>query len=390
MPTVTDILTRGVLEVIDRDHLEARLREGKPLRIKFGIDPTSAHIHLGRAVQLLKLRDFQLLGHHIILIIGDFTGVIGDTSDKTAERPMLARETIEENLKTYADQAKKILDMDKVEVVHNSDWLEKLTYREIAEQANEFSLAEFAARTNIKGRLDEGRRISMRELLYPLMQGYDSVVVKADVELGGSDQRFNLLAGRVLQKYYGQEAQDILTTNLISGLDGRKMSSSWGNTINLLDKAEDMYGKVMSMADTMMIDYFMQCTRVPAEEVAEYERELSAGTNPRDIKMKLAYEITSMYWGEERAREAEEYFKSVFQKKEAPDDLQIVSANPGESLIDLLARASLASSKAEARRLITQGGVTLDGEKITDLQAKLTKSGVLRVGKMRMIKIEVE
>lgn len=389
-PSITDILTRGVHEVIDASHLEARLREGKPLRIKLGIDPTSLNIHLGRAVQLLKLRDFQLLGHHIVLIIGDFTGVIGDTSDKTAERPMLAQETIEENLKTYVEQAGKILDMDSVEVVHNADWLGKLAYREIVEQANEFSLAEFTARTNIKDRLNAGKRISLRELLYPLMQGYDSVVVKADVELGGSDQRFNLLAGRVLQKYYGQEPQDILTSNLIMGLDGRKMSSSWGNTINLLDEAEDMYGKVMSMADQGVIEYFVHCTRVSMEEIAEHERQLSAGTNPRDIKMKLAREITSMYWGEERAGEAEEHFKSVFQKKEVPEDIQVLSAKPDELIVDLLVRLSLAPSKAEARRLIIQGGVTLDGKKITDPQAQLEKSGVLRVGKIRMLKIEVE
>lgn len=391
MPKITDVLARGVHEVVDRDHLEMQLQNGKPLRIKFGIDPTSPNIHLGRTVSLLKLRDFQLLGHQIIFLIGDFTGVIGDTSDKMAERPMLERETIEQNLQTYVDQAKRILDMDKVEVVRNADWLEKLTYREIAEQANEFSLAEFTARTNIKGRLETGRRISLRELLYPLMQGYDSVVVRADVELGGKDQRFNLLAGRILQKHYGQEPQDILTTNLIMGLDGRKMSSSWGNTINILDEAEDMYGKIMSMADYVMIEYFVHCTRIPLEEIAEYERRLAEGTvNPRDIKMKLSYEITRMYWGEQRAQEAQQRFQDVFQKKGVPEDLPALTAQSDEPLADLLVRIEFASSKAEARRLITQGGVTLDGEKLTDPQAVLEKPGVLRVGKLRMVRVKVK
>src|SRR3989344_5696822 len=273
-PDITEILSRGIHQVVEASSLEARLKEPGKLRIKFGFEPSSPNIHLGRAAPLLKLRDFQMLGHQIVFIIGDFTGVIGDTSDKTAERPMLSHDTVEKNLQTYVEQCKKILDMDKVEVRRNSEWLDKLGYAEISLQANEFSLAEFIARTNIRARLDAGRRVSVRELLYPLMQGYDSVVVKADVEIGGKDQIFNLLAGRALQKYYGMRPQDILTNNLIMGLDGRKMSSSWGNTINVWDEPDEMFGKIMSMADYVMIEYFIHCTRVPMEEIHAHDEEL--------------------------------------------------------------------------------------------------------------------
>src|ERR1035437_6652152 len=230
---IEELLTRGVSEIIGKKELEDKLHLGKPLRIKLGIDPTSPNLHLGRSIPLLKLRDFQKLGHIVVFIIGDFTGIIGDTSDQDAERPMLTKEIIDENQKTYFEQVGKIIDLSKAEFHHNSDWLEKLTYREIGEQADCFSVSDFVARENIAKRLEEGKRVSLREVLYPLMQGYDSVAIKADIELGGNDQRFNLLAGRKLQEKYGQEPQSIIMGPLIEGLDGRKMSSSWGNTINV-------------------------------------------------------------------------------------------------------------------------------------------------------------
>ena len=230
---IEELLSRGVAEVIDRERLKERLLRGEELRIKLGIDPTSPNLHLGRAVSILKMRDFQELGCKLVLIVGDFTGQIGDTSDKESERPMLGRDLIEENMRSYTEQLGKLIDLSKAEIHYNSTWLEKLGFDDIGEQADHFSVAEFIARENIKKRLDEGKRVSLREMLYPLMQGYDSVAVNADVELGGTDQRFNLLAGRRLQEAHGQSAQDILMTNLILGTDGRKMSSSWGNTINL-------------------------------------------------------------------------------------------------------------------------------------------------------------
>ncbi|MDP2918004.1 MAG: tyrosine--tRNA ligase, partial [bacterium] len=250
---IKEVLTRGVAEVIDARHLEARMRKGEKLRVKLGIDPTSPNLHLGRSIPLLKLRDFQELGHQVVFIIGDFTGLIGDTSDKNAERPMLEKKTVESNMKTYLAQAGKILDTKKFEFRYNSEWLGKLNYQEIGEQADLFSVVEFINRENIKKRLNENKRVSLREMLYPLMQGYDSVAIKADVELGGTDQRFNLLAGRKMQEHFNQKPQDILMNNLIAGLDGRKMSSSWGNVINISDPPAEMFGKIMSMHDDLIL-----------------------------------------------------------------------------------------------------------------------------------------
>lgn len=388
---IEELLTRGVSEVIDCDHLKKRLLSGEKLRVKFGTDPTSPNIHLGRAVVLLKLRDLQQMGHKIVFLIGDFTGVIGDTSDKESERPMLEKATVEKNLETYFEQAGKILDMSKVEVVKNSDWLGKLTYGEISEQADVFSLHDFIARENIKKRLDGGKRISLRELLYPLMQGYDSVVLKADLELGGTDQRFNLLAGRELQRKYGQEPQDILTTNLIEGLDGRKMSSSWGNTINLMDDANSMFGKVMSMGDELIIKYFVHCTRVPMDDVSKLEQEMKEGNlNPRDAKLRLAGEIVAIYHGEESARQAREFFISTFSKKEIPTDVPKFVVEEEMKLVELLVKSGNATSMSDARRKIEQGGVSVDDEKLTDPQALVSEDlddKVMKIGKLGFVKI---
>ena len=388
---IEEILTRGVSEVIDRESLKKRLLSGEKLRIKFGTDPTSPNIHLGRAVPLLKLKDLQELGHQIVFLIGDFTGVIGDTSDKESERPMLERAVVEKNLETYFEQVGKILDMSKVEVVKNSDWLGKLTYREISEQADIFSLAEFIARDNIKKRLEKGTRISLRELLYPLMQGYDSVVLKADLELGGTDQRFNLLAGREMQKHYKQKPQDIMMTDLIEGTDGRKMSSSWGNTINLTDDANLMFGKVMSMGDELIGKYFVHCTRVSMEEIAKIEKEMKDGVlNPRDAKLRLAGEITAIYHGQDLARQAREYFINTFSKKEIPQDVAEFEVTKEMKLIELLVESGNAKSFGDARRKIEQGGVSINEEKITDQQALVTKEfdgQVLKIGKLGFVKI---
>ena len=393
---IDEILARGVSEVIDCENLRKRLLSGEKLRIKFGTDPTSPNIHLGRAVPLLKLRDLQQLGHQIVFLIGDFTGVIGDTSDKESERPMLEREVVEKNMETYFEQAGKILDMSKVEVVKNSDWLGKLTYNEISEQAYIFSLAEFIARDNIRKRLEKGTRISLRELLYPLMQGYDSVVLKADLELGGTDQRFNLLSGREMQKHYKQKPQDVLMTNLIEGTDGRKMSSSWGNTINLTEDANSMFGKVMSMGDELIGKYFVHCTRIPMEEIVQIESEMKEEKlNPRDAKLRLAGEIVKIYHGEELARSAREYFINTFSKKEIPTDIAEFVVEGEMKLVEVLVKSKNASSMGDARRKIEQGGVSLagqavDDEKLLDSQMLITKEfdgKVMKVGKMGFVKI---
>lgn len=383
---IDELLSRGVSEVIDREHLKKRLLAGEKLRVKFGIDPTSPNIHIGRAVPLLKLRDFQELGCEIVFIVGDFTGTIGDTSDKESERPMLDEETVRKNMETYTIQAAKILDLSGVEVQFNSTWLAKLDYREILLQADAFSLHEFISRENIRKRLDEGKRISLRELLYPLMQGHDSVVMKADVEVGGSDQWFNLLAGRKLQECAGQSPQDILTMGLILGTDGRKMSSSWGNTINLLDEPNDMFGKVMSIPDELIGSYFVHCTRVPMEEVGE----ITKADNPRDAKVRLAKEIVALYHGADEAAKAEEYFVNTFSKGEIPENIAEAKVEAGMKLVDLIVSLGFAGSKGDARRKIEQGGVELDGGKITDPNTVFDASSdgkVLKVGKKDFVKI---
>lgn len=377
-----DILTRGVVEVIDKKHLATALSGGKKLRVKLGIDPTSPNIHIGRAVVLWKLRAFQELGHKVILIVGDFTGLIGDASDKDSERPIMTEKQVKANLKTYFAQAFKILDKNKTETHYNSKWLKKLGFQEIGELADLFGLHEFEAREVIARRLKEGKRVSTRELLYPLMQGYDSVAVKADVELGGTDQRFNLLAGRIIQKHYGQKQQDIMTTELLEGLDGRKMSSSWGNVINILDQPNEMFGKIMSIKDDLMKKYFLLATNVPEPEITKI---LSASKNPRDAKMRLAAEIVTLYHGKKAAAGAQKVFESKFGHRVGTIKADFeLKKKPGEYLlVDVLVEGQLAQSKSEARRKIKEGAVEVDGAKISDEKAKvkLAKNSLVRLGK---------
>jgi tyrosyl-tRNA synthetase len=383
---IKKLLSRGVEEVIDRAHLEERLKGPGRLRIKLGIDPTSPNLHLGRSIPLLKIRDFQELGHKAVFIIGDFTGLIGDTSDKESERPMLSAETVKENLQTYIEQAGKIIDVGKAEIYHNSEWLGDLGYREIGRQADIFSLNEFISRENVSRRLDAGRRVSLRELLYPLMQGYDSVKVRADVELGGTDQRFNMLAGRDIQRSYGQEPQDIIINPLIEGVDGRKMSSSFGNTVNLLDSPRDMFGKIMSLHDEFIIKYFKILTRVDMEKVAEYEERLREGGNPRDIKMKLAHELVRMYHSESDAASAENDFVRTFSRKEIPANVPTLFPRSYE-IVSLLIEAKAASSKSEARRIIAEGGVKIDRKTVKDVNYVVPPGSLLQKGKKVFVKI---
>lgn len=389
---IEELLTRGVEEVIDIENLKKKLTSGKQLRVKLGIDPTSPNIHLGRSIPLLKLRDFQELGHKIVFIAGDFTGIIGDTSDKDSERPMLTDKTIKENLKNYKKQVGKIIDIKKCEFYQNSKWLKKLGYKEVGEHANIFSINQFISRENIAKRLKEGKRVSLREVLYPLMQGYDSVAVKADVELGGTDQKFNLLAGRDMQKEVGQNPQDIIMTKIINGLDGRKMSSSWGNTINFLDDANNMFGKVMSMSDDLIIPYFTFLTRVPMEMVAEHEKSIkSFGFNPKDIKQKLAFEITKIYHGEKDANKALENWDKTFSKGEIPKDIKSVEVKRGEELSEIISKNKLLPSKSEFGRRLKGGAVKNmeTGETIKE-NFKVKDGFTLKYGKKDFVKIVIK
>jgi tyrosyl-tRNA synthetase len=389
---IDELLSRGVNEVINKNDLKKKLLSGKRLNIKFGIDPTSTNIHIGRAVLLLKLRDFQKLGHRIILLVGDSTGVIGDTSDKDSERPMLSKKIISENMKSYFKQAGKIIDISKTKKVYNSKWLNKLGYNEIGEHADLFSVSDFISRDNIKKRLNSGKRVSLRELLYPLMQGYDSVVLEADIEIGGTDQRFNLLAGRTMQEHFKQKPQDIIMTELLIGLDGRKMSSSWGNTINILDKPDDMYGKIMSGGDDIIIPYFTLCTRVPLDKIKKTERQLKSGDlKYRDVKMELAKEIVSIYYNKNKAEKAEINFIDTFQKKVIPKDINKIKVNIGDELMSVLVKESIVSSKSEFRRLVAGGAISNmeNKEKIIDVNYKINKQIIIKIGKKNFIKIEV-
>ncbi|HEV8600994.1 MAG TPA: tyrosine--tRNA ligase [Patescibacteria group bacterium] len=383
---IDELLNRTVSEVIDKKHLEQVLKSGKKLRVKLGIDPTSPNIHIGRAVALWKLRAFQDLGHQVVFIVGDFTGIVGDTSDKDSERPMLDEKTVKANMKTYTEQAFKILDRKKTEVRYNSEWLKKLGFVEIAKMASLFGLHEFEAREVISRRMKDGKRVSLHEILYPLMQGYDSVAIEADVELGGTDQRFNLLAGRTIQPLYGQAPQDILMGNLLEGTDGRKMSSSWGNVINITDEANDMFGKVMSINDELIIKYFEYATRIPMDEVKELEKKLKNGTNPRDIKKRLAEEVVTLYHSSKQAKAASAEWEKVFSNKEKPSEIQDVNVKSG-NIIDVLVETKLASSKSEAKRLIEQKGVKIDDAIATETSS--VKSGdLIQVGKRKFVKIK--
>jgi len=388
---VEEVLTRGVEKVINLNHLRKRLLSGRKLRIKHGIDPTGPKIHIGRATQLWKLKDFQELGHKIILIIGDFTAQIGDASDKQAMRRPLTAKEVKENMKNYIKQIAKILDIKKVEFHYNSEWLNKLTIKKLLNLAMNFTAQQTIQRRNFKERWERGKPIGLHELAYPLLQGYDSVAVKADVELGGFDQLFNLKAGRDIQKIFGQESQDIMTLKMLFGLDGRKMSTSWGNVINITDKSEEQFGKIMSMKDELILDYFELCTRITLEEIKKMGKELKKNQiNPRDLKLKLAREIVRLYHGKKAAKRAEKEFRRVFERKELPSRIPNISIKVKKlNILNLLVETKLTSSKSEAKRLILQKAVKINGVLKENWQEIIEiKNGmVIQVGKRRFRKV---
>ena len=382
---IDDLLNRGVRDAIVKEDLRKKLLSGKKLRIKYGIDPTGPKIHLGRASTMRKLAKFQELGHQIVLIIGDFTAQVGDASDKDSERPMLAKEKVEENMRDYLEQLSRIFDISQAEICHNSDWLGKLDFNDICRLADNFSVAEMLDRENFSQRFKAGKRISLREFMYPLMQGYDSVAIKADVEIGGTDQLFNVLAGRTIQKAMGQEAQNILTFELLEGTDGRKMSTSWGNVILITDSPEEMFGKVMSVKDELMEKYFLLCTDVDMKNIG------AKLLFPRDAKLELAEEIVKIYHGQGAAQKAKEYFLQVFSQKEIPQDAMEERVQEGERLVDFLERTNLAKSKGEAKKKIEQKGVSLDGvivEKGDFVLDKTCADKILKVGKRNFRKLK--
>jgi tyrosyl-tRNA synthetase len=385
---IDELLTRGVEDIFVKEELKAQLLSGKQLRIKLGVDPTGPKIHLGRAIPLRKLREFQKLGHQVIFIVGDFTAQVGDASDKTDKRPMLTRANIDENLRDYKSQVSKILDLSKTEFVYNGDWLSKLSFEEVTRLAECFSVQQMLARRNFKDRYDAGVEISLREFLYPIMQGYDSVAVKSDVELGGFDQLFNLKAGRVMQEYFGQPKQSVFTCQMLEGTDGRKMSSSWGNIIAIVDDPNTMFGKVMSLRDDLMMKYFTLCTDVSMEEIEELSKSLEAGAHPKDIKMRLGVELVTLYHTEKDATLAKNSWIETFEKGGIPDSIPEIVLVEGKELGDMLVESGVVTSKTDWRRLVTEGAVT-DMEKdeiITDPKASAYPT-IFKIGKKRFVKI---
>jgi tyrosyl-tRNA synthetase len=392
---IDEILSRGAEDIIDKESLKKKLMSGKQLNIKFGIDPTGPKIHLGRATILVKLRDFQDLGHKITLIIGDFTALIGDASDKDAIRQPKTEKEIKENLKDYLNQIGRILDLKKVDVRHNKDWFGKMKAEELIRLAMNFTAQQMIQRRNFKERWDTEKPIGVHEMLYPLLQGYDSVVIKSDLEIGGFDQLFNLKAGRELQRIFKQQPQDVMTLRMIYGLDGRKMSTSWGNVINILDEPKDMFGKLMTLKDEMIIDYFESCTRVPMLQVNEFKNSLQEKEmNPKDIKKILAKEIITYFYDRKKAEAAEKEFEQVFEEKKLPTEIEEVKVEEEKlNIQDLLVKLNLASSKGEAKRVIEQGGVrTIKGEEIQEikdwqLEMPIEKGVIIQVGKRNFKKI---
>ncbi len=391
---IQNLLSRGVEEVIVREHLEHDLAKGDILRVKLGMDPTAPDLHLGHAVILRKLREFQDLGHEVVLIIGDYTALIGDPSGRSKIRPPLEPLQIDKNAETYLAQVGKILDMKKVAVHKNSEWLGKLTFADILKLAAHFTVARTIERDDFARRLKSGADVGLHELLYPLMQAYDSVAVKASVELGGTDQKFNLLAGRELQKKIGQPPQDIMTCPLLVGLDGEhKMSKSLGNYIGLHEEPDSMYGKTMTIPDRLIMHYFELATDMPTAEIEQLRGVLTGGENPRNIKMRLAREIVALYHGASAAKKAEEVFVRTFQKKQTPEKIPEHKVKAGKRpLIDLLMEIDAAPSRSEARRVILQKGIRVDGAIVDDPNAslKITKEGVvIQKGKRFFVRVKI-
>ena len=386
------------LEIINENELKERLNSGKKLRVKLGADPTAPDLHLGHYVVLRKLRDFQELGHIVVFIIGDFTALIGDPSGRSKTRPPLTREQIEENAKTYFEQVFTILDKDKTEIHFNSEWLSKIDLEEWIKISSRFTVARILERDDFLNRYKAGIPIFFHEFFYPVMQAYDSVAIKADVELGGSDQKFNLMMGRKLQETYEMPPQIAMIMPILRGLDGvKKMSKSLGNYVGITEDANSMYGKIMSIPDKLISEYYFLILDKSEKEAKEIDQVIKNGTeNPMKLKMKLAFEIAKLFHNEEEAKKAEENFKKVFSNREIPDDIEELSvANILENglidIVKLLAENKIVKSKSEARRLIQQGAVKINGKKIPDFKTpvKVSDGDILKVGKRKFFKIKI-
>ncbi len=386
------LIRRGTVEIISEEELRKKLEKGEPLVVKTGFDPTAPDLHLGHTVLLRKMRHFQELGHKVIFLIGDFTARIGDPSGRSEIRKPLTPEQIEKNASTYKKQFFKVLDPEKTIVAYNSEWLGKLSFADIIKLAGKFTVAQFLEREDFAKRFSEGRPIGIHELLYPIAQAYDSVALKADVELGGTDQKFNLLVGRELQRYFGQDPQVAVLMPILEGLDGvQKMSKSLGNYVGIDEPPFEMFGKLMSIPDSLMMKYFELLTDFTMEEIESFKKDLEAGkVHPKELKAKLAFNIVKTYHSEEDAVKAQEEFERVFSKKERPSEVPLKTFPEGEKkIVDLLVEGGLVSSKSEAKRLVFQGGVKVDGSKVEDINQiiDLSKERFVQVGKRRFLRV---
>ncbi|MCX7759638.1 MAG: tyrosine--tRNA ligase [Hydrogenothermaceae bacterium] len=393
-----EIIKKGVLDIIDEKDLLEKLKEGRPLIVKAGFDPTAPDLHLGHTVLLQKLRTFQQLGHTVYFIIGDFTAMIGDPSGRDKTRPPLTKEQVIENAKTYKEQVFKVLDPEKTVVVFNSEWLGSMTAEDLIKLTAKYTVARMLERDDFKKRFKENIPISIHEFIYPLLQAYDSVAIKADVELGGSDQRFNLLIGRDIQREYGIEKPQIaILLPLLVGTDGiKKMSKSYGNYIGITEPPEDMFGKVMSLSDELMWNYWELLTDLTLQEIEKLKKDVEEGkVHPMEVKKQLAMYIVERFHGKEAAVVAKEHFEKVFSKKEIPEDINQISIKslnlPSNSieLFELIYLLNLVPTKSEAKRLIKQGGVKVNGEKVEDFQREITldKDYIIQVGKRKFVKV---
>lgn len=388
-----ELLKRGVVEVLLEQDFKERLETGRPLRIKAGFDPTAPDLHLGHTVLINKLQQFQELGHQVLFLIGDFTGMIGDPSGKSATRPPLTKEQVLLNAATYQKQISKILDPEKTQILFNSTWMEKLNAADLIKLASTHTVARMLERDDFQKRYSSNQPIAIHEFLYPLLQGYDSVAMKADVELGGTDQKFNLLMGRELQKHFGEKQQIVMTMPLLEGLDGvQKMSKSLGNYIGIDEPADEMFGKIMSISDQLMWRYYELLSFEPMLDVNRWRQQASEGANPKDFKIRLAKELVARFHDQDAAMQAEANFTARFQRKEVPIDLpEIKLLAPAGHLpiAQLLKQANLVASTSEAIRLINQGAVRIDGEKISNasLEIAVDTPHIFQVGKRRYAKI---
>ena len=385
MDKIDEILTRATANIIPgKSELEKLLNSGKKLNVYLGIDPTSTKIHLGHTVGLRKLQQFAALGHNVTFVIGDFTALIGDTSDKDSERPSLSKEEIEENFKTYKKQAQKLLDFSKVKIRYNSEWLKKLTFEDILKLTQHFSVGDFVGRELVRKRLKDNKRVGLHEFLYPVMQGYDSFMLKTDLQIGGTDQTFNMQAGRTLIKDLEKRDSFILTTQILEGVDGRKMSKSYGNAIWLDDPANDMYRKVMSITDELILTYFLLATNLTIEEIKKFEERLKKKENPINIKKDLAFQIVKELQGEKAAVDSQKEFEKTVQKKELPTEIKEKYVQKNFSILNVME-----GSNSEKKRLIEQGGVYLNGKRIENPNQQI-EQGILKIGKKITIKIVVK